>query len=64
MGISDFNKSSETVTSTDVRKPVIMSEEVPEIQAKTSNISVLISAKQTLKSYSDTRQCHYQSISC
>ena len=62
MRISVPNKSRETVpktysisdnvTSTDVRKTLLT--EVPETPAIMSNISVDISAEQTIKSYSDT----------
>ena len=63
MRISVPNKSRETVpktysisdnvTSTDVRKTLTLSTEVPETPAITSNISVDISTEQTVKSYSD-----------
>ena len=62
--ISVSNKSRETVpktrgisdnvTSADVRKTLTLSGEVPETPAITSNISVDISAEQTVKPYSDT----------
>ena len=45
---------SDNVTSTDVRKTLTLSTEVPEIPAIMSNISVDIAAEQTVKSYSDT----------
>ena len=64
MRISVPNKSRETVpktysisdnvTSTDVRKTLTLSPEVPETPAIMSNISVDIAAEQTVKSYSDT----------
>ena len=64
IGISVPNKSRETVpkthsisdnvTSTDVKKTLTLSSEVPETPAIMSNISVDIAAEQTVKSYSDT----------
>ena len=45
---------SDNVTSTDVRKTLTLSREVPETPAIMSNISVDIAAEQTVKSYSDT----------
>ena len=46
------------MTSRDVRKTVTLSGEVPETSATTSNISVDISAEQTVKYYSDTVRNH------
>ena len=45
---------SDNVTSTDVRKRLTLSTEVPETPAITLTISVDISAEQIVKSYSDT----------
>ena len=47
---------SDNVTSTDVRKTLTLSTEVPETPAIMSNISVDIAAEQTVKSYSDTKK--------
>ena len=44
------------MTSTDVRKTLTLSAEIPETPAIMSNISVDISAEQTVKSYSDIEE--------
>ena len=64
MVISQSNKSSETlhktsalsdiVTSRDTSKPVTAAEDVLEIMVTTATISNPISAKRTVKSYSNT----------
>ena len=64
MVISESNTASETVkktpglteivTSRDTSKSVIVAEDIPEILETTATISNPTSAKQTVKSYSDT----------
>ena len=64
MVISESNTASETVkktpglseivTSRDTSKSVMVAEDIPEILETTATISNPISAKQTVKSYSDT----------